>query len=291
MFNRFALAALLGTTALVAGCSKKAPEGQVAATVDGKEITLQEINTELKAANVPPTTDKQVVQRALLQRIIDRKLLIGAAEQKGLDKTPDYLADKRRLDETLLAETYAKQQLATLPVPSDADITKFMGDHANAFSKREQLVLDQIRFPTPANVKALQGLETAHSMEAVAQELTKLGIKFDRGTAGLDTAGVPSNVIAQIDKLPAGEPFVVPQPGIVTVNVIRDRKSVPVDLAKVRPQAVAAWRQEKFGELLKNQLASLKSSAKINYQNGFGPPAPGKGSNPAAPSGPSAARL
>lgn len=286
MRNKVALALLCAGTALVAGCGRKAPAGQVAATVDGQEITRQEINTELQAANVPPTADKDVAQRALLQRIIERKLLVKAAEDKGLDKTPDYLAQKRRLDEALLAETYAKQQLAAVPVPSQADIDAFMAQHANAFGKRQQLVLDQIRFPTPPNLKALAALEQDHTQEAVGATLAKLGIKFERGNAGLDTANVPSPIMAQIEKLPPGEPFVIPQPGIVTVNVIKDRRPIAVDLAKARPQAAAAWRQQRFGELLNKQIASLKAGAKVSYQNGFAPPAPGA---PGAAAGPAAA--
>lgn len=258
---------------MTSACSKKTPAGQVAAVVNGKEVTLQELNTEIQAANIPPSADKQTVQRALLQRLIDRKLLVGAAEDKKLDKTPEYLAQKRRTDELLLAQAYAKQQLAAVPVPTQADIDKFMADHANAFSDRQQLVLDQIRFPTPPNLKILSALNDVHSMDAVAATLTKLGIKFDRGQAMADSAQVPPKMMQSINALPPTEPFVIPQPGMITVNVITARKPVPVDQAQARPAAVAAWRQEKFADLLDKQIAALKAGAKIEYQNGFGPPA------------------
>jgi EpsD family peptidyl-prolyl cis-trans isomerase len=264
---------LMGAAALLGGCSKNAPAGQVAATVNGEEVTLQEVNAELQAANVPPSADKQAVQRDLLQRVIERKLIVDAAKEKGIDKTTEYQTQKRRADELLLAQLYAKQQLSAVPVPSQNDIAQFMASHPNAFSQHEALSLDQIRFATPADVTKLKVLEKDHTLEAVSQTLNSLGIKFERSQVGLDSAAVPTEIMSKINQLPAGEPFVIPQQGFVTVNVILDRKQVPVDPAKARPAAVSAWRQQKFADLLNKQVQALKAGAKINYQNGFGPPA------------------
>jgi peptidyl-prolyl cis-trans isomerase C len=266
------LAGLLATIA-TAGCSKDAPAGQVAATVNGKEVTLQEINAELQAANLPQTADKNAVQRDLLQRIIERKLLVEAATEKGIDKTPEYQTQKRRADELLLVQMYAKQQLTAIPVPSSTDIATFMAQHGNVFGARQQLSLDQVRFATPADVTKLKVLEKDHTLDAVGQTLTGMGIKFERSQVGLDSGSVPTDIMKKIDGLPQGEPFVIPQPGFITVNVILSRKPLPIDEARARPAAVNAWRQEKFGELLTKQIESLKAGAKISYQNGFGPPA------------------
>lgn len=279
-FRITAVVGLLATTAIISGCSKNAtPSGQVAATVNGKEVTLQEINAELQAANVPPTADKQTVQRDLLQRIIERKLLVDAATEKGIDKTPEYQTQKRRADELLLVQLYAKQQLALVPVPTSSDIASFMSQHGNVFAAREQLSLDQLRFPTPADMTKLKALEKDHTLDAVAQTLTGLQIKFDRSQVGLDSGSVPTDIMKKIDSLPAGEPFMVPQPGFITVNVIVSRKPVTIDAEKARPAAVNAWRQQKFAEILSKQVEALKAGAKISYQNGFAAPPP----KPAAP--------
>lgn len=279
-----AVAGLLATTVAISGCSKAAPSGQVAAVVNGKEITLQEINAELQAANIPPTADKQTVQRDLLQRIIERKLLVAAAEEKGIDKTPEYQTQKRRADELLLVQLYAKQQLALVPVPSATDISTFMAQHGNVFAGREQISLDQVRFPAPTDVSKLKVLEKDHTLDAVGQTLTGMGIKFERSQVGLDSGSVPTDIMTKINALPQGEPFVIPQPGFITVNVILSRKPLAIDEAKAKPAAVNAWRQEKFGQLLTKQIESLKSGAKISYQNGFAAP-----TKPAAPGAAAAA--
>jgi EpsD family peptidyl-prolyl cis-trans isomerase len=282
MSKRIAISTMCAMAALVAGCHRGAPEGQVAATVNGEEVTLQELNTELQATNVPQGVDKQVAQREALQHIIDRKLLLDAARDKKIDKSPEFQSQKLRADELLLAQTYAKQQLAAVPVPTDADITKFMAEHANAFSNRETLQLDQIRFrPTPADLKKLNAIQSDHSMDAVAAHLTSLGIKFDRVKAGLDTAQVPTDLVKAINGLPAGEPFVLPSPPIITVNAVIGHQPMTTDPAQARQGAVGAWRQQQFTKLITDQLKSMRDSAKITYQTGFAPPPDKKPGTPA----------
>lgn len=287
MSKRVAISTMCALAALMTGCHKGAPEGQVAATVNGEEVTLQELNTELQASNVPQGMDKQVAQRNALQHIIDRKLLLGEARDKKIDKSPEFQSQKLRADELLLAQTYAKQQLSAVPVPNDADVSKFMGEHPNAFGNREQLQLDQIRFRAPKDVKSLSVLQADHNLNAIAAHLTGMGIKFDRVQAGLDTAQVPTDLIKAINGLPPGEPFVLPTNGIITVNVVIGRKTVPTDPAQARQAAVGAWRQQKFTALITDKLKVLKDSAKITYQNGFAPPPADKklaaGAAPAIP--------
>ena len=285
MSKRLAISTMCAAAALLASCHKGAPEGQVAATVNGDEVTLQELNTEIQASNIPPNMDKKVAQQQALQHIIDRKLLLGAARDKKIDKSPEFLAQKQRADELLLAQTYAKQQLSAVPVPTDGDIQKFMADHPNAFSNREALQLDQIRFrPNPGDVKKdLDTIHQDHNLDAVAAHLTGLGIKFDRVKAGLDTAQVPTEIIKAINNLRAGEPFVIPTNGIFTVNVVIGRQPIPTDSTQARQAAVGAWRNQQFTKLLSDQLKQFKDSAKITYQNGFAPPPEKKPGTPGAP--------
>ncbi|MGJ3628666.1 hypothetical protein AB5I41_20330 [Sphingomonas sp. MMS24-JH45] len=65
----------------------RAPEGQVAATVDGKEVTMSEVRAELG----PLAGDPQAAARQpdALRTVVNRKLLADAAVARGLDKTPE----------------------------------------------------------------------------------------------------------------------------------------------------------------------------------------------------------
>lgn len=288
MSTRIKAALLCAGMALTLGaCGKKAPTGQVVATINGTEVTLQEVNAELGAANIPEGADKKLAMRSVLQRVVDRKLLAGEATKRDLDKNPDYLGQKLRLDETLLAQQYVKQQVSTLPQPTAADLSGFMADNPNMFAQRAQLVVDQIRFPTPAQPAKLKGLESAHSQAEVATALTGMGIRFERGKSAIDTAVLPAQVVAKINALPPGEPFVLPAQGILTINVIQGRTAAQVPEAQARTVAANGWRERQFGKLLNDKVVQLRKDAKITYQPGFEPPAGAPGA-PAAPAAPAA---
>ena len=70
---------------LLSGCNSE-PAGQVAASVNGDEITLTELNAELASVQVPENADKKQLQRQALERIVERKLLADAGiDPKRMD--------------------------------------------------------------------------------------------------------------------------------------------------------------------------------------------------------------
>lgn len=276
-------AALMCATMAVAlvGCGKKAPAGQVVATVNGTEVTMQELNAEVAAANIPEGADKKLAQRALLQRIVDRKLVAQEAQKRGLDKTPEFVSQKSRLEETLLAQQFVKQQVSTLPQATAADLSKFMSDNPNVFAQREQLLVDQIRVQAPKTPTDFEFLKNVHTQDGVAAALAARQVPFQRGKSALDTAQLPEAVVKQIAGLPAGEPFVLPAGNILLINVVTGKSSAPIPEAQARVVAGNGFREKQAGSMLQDRVKSLRGAAKITYQPGFEPP-PQTGA-PAAP--------
>lgn len=204
---------------LAAGCDKK-PEGQVAAVVNGDEITLKEINAEIGTANIPEGADSKEIQKAALQRIVERRLLAQAAQEDGLDKTPEFLIRSRQVNDALLVQLLGQRAEKSFQVPDQAAIDKFMADNPSMFAGRKMYVVDRIQFALPADMSKLKSLESSHSMEEVAAQLNSLGIKFERGPAKMDSAQLGQQRLNQILALPSGEPFVIPENGMVTVAII-----------------------------------------------------------------------
>lgn len=274
----FRPALLAGAAALLlAGCGDKQPGGQVAATVDGDEVTLTELNAELANVNAPSKeADKKLLQRQALQRVVERKLLANAAREEDLDQTPEFVVRRQQLEEALLAQLLTQKVARGLSVPTATEIDRFMTTHPDMFAHRTIYALDQVRFPMPANPEPLKQLAAAKTMAEVTATLDKLGIKYERGNAALDSAQVPQPMLDQIRKVPAGEPFIVPAGNAVVVSLITGNKEVPLSGPEVRPMAANAARNVKLGEQLQQRLAAERAKAKIEYQPGFAPP-PGTG--------------
>jgi len=91
----------------LSACNREAT-GQVAAVVNDDEITLQEINAELAALQIPETADKKLVQQQALQRIIERRLLAQEASADGVATSQDYLIRERQLRMLLVPKADAR---------------------------------------------------------------------------------------------------------------------------------------------------------------------------------------
>lgn len=255
---------------LLAGCEKK-PEGQVAAVVNGDEITLKEINAEMGGANIPPGADTKEIQRSALQRIVERRLLAQSASEDGLDTSPEYLIRSRQINDALLVQLLGQRAEKSFQVPDQKTIDKFMADNPSMFGGRKMYVVDRIQFALPSDMKQLKVLESAHSMAEVADKLNSLGIRFERGAAKMDSAQLGQQRLDQILALPDGEPFVIPENGMVTVAVITGESPIvgnPTEMAQIATQAL---RRQALAKSLEDRLKQARAKGEIKYQPDFAP--------------------
>lgn len=270
--KRRSLAAMALILFSVQACGKEAT-GQVAAVVNGDEITLQEINAETGSTRIPDGVDKKVVQQAALQRIIERRLLAQAAETDGLGKTPEYLLRERQLRDALLVQLMGQKTERSQKVPDQQEIDKFIAENPVMFSNRKIFAVDRIQFPLPADPSKLQALKDDHSMAAVASRLQQLGIEFQRDATQLDSAKLGEQRLQQIKALPTGEPFVLAENGMAMVGVITGERTAPLTGGEARPLAVQAIQSQQFDNAMQQRLKQAKADAEISYQDGFSPPA------------------
>lgn len=255
----------------LAGCEKKSG-GQVAAVVNGDEITLQEINAEIGTTDIPAGVDKASVRQAALQRIIQRRLLAQVAQDEELDQSAEFLLRRRALEDALLVQLLAKKVNGSIRVPDARELDAFVAKRPNMFGQRAILTLDRIQFAAPSDSTKLEVLKADHSLDAIAKTLQSQGITFSREPAELDTGQLTHAVLQQIEALPAGEPFIMPQGGLITAGVVTARRPIPMVGENAKPIAAMALRNEQLSKAVEQRLNAAKAKAKIDYQAGFAPP-------------------
>ena len=256
----------------ISGCHKE-PKGQVVAIVNGDEVSMQELNAELQAIRMPVTADRNAVRNQVLQRLIDRKLIVQKAREQGLDKTPEFVTRQRQLEENLLASMLGQKIATTVPMPDDHDITQYIADNPTQFGGRQRLLLDQIRFAAPKEAKRLLALRNAHSLDDIAADLTTLGVRFSRGKGAIDTGPLDPQLTGLINRLPPGEPFVLPSNGEFVASVVVGRDSIPTPAGLARRAAAQLVRQRELTAESKAQVARERADAEVKYQQGFAPAA------------------
>lgn len=265
-------AAGLAAALLVVGCHQGVPEGQVVARVNGDEITQTELNAEMAAAGVP-ADQRTKAMPAVLQRVIERKLLAQAADKSGLNKDPEYVVQRQRADELLLAQRYVQQMTQKLQPPTSDQIDEYLRAHPAIAQDRQLLTLDQVRFPTPTDAKEVQALQGAETMDQLIDVLHARNVQFRRDMVRADTATLPDSLLASIDKLKPGEPVVIIGGPALTAAVVTARQPIPTSSEQATAIAKRRMAIESMDNRLKQENAALRQAAKVDYAKGMAPPA------------------
>ena len=110
-------------------------------------------------------------------------------------------------------------------------------------------------------------------MAAVVARLDKLGIKYTRGTAELDSLRFQKSSLDQIRAAPPGEPLVFPGNGGVTIASVVGSRLAPIVGDDAKALAVQGLRNQEMANLIQQRLKTERTKAKIQYQPNFAPPA------------------
>lgn len=271
---------ITGAAVLLSSCGdgpkaeEKLKKGQVVATVNGEDVTIYELGTELQGDTSSGDARKKAEQ-AGLQKIIDRKILADIARDRKLDKTPEYLLQTRRADEQILVNLLLQDEAGKMPGFSSEDVEKFIADNPWMFSDRKLLIIDQIQFPMPADRDALKAYQPLKTLDEVEQKLAAEGIVHRRVPTSFDTMQLPAQMVKNIMALPAGEVFVVPAGGGLTANRIVEVRATPLTGREAANVARDMLRRQRAITKVTGELDPMIESAreKVTYRPGYAPPA------------------
>jgi len=248
----------------IAGCKPGGPSGQVVATVNGKEITSQDLVAEARA-----TGNTRGSAQALLQEVIARNLLAQSAHDQKLDAYPGYPSDLVRIQQTFLAEKAVGKIVKPVGPPAPAAVAAFEAAHPYQFAQRAKVQVNEVRFETADNLKSMEGVD---DLPGVVSKLKALNTPFEQHTQTLDTAQMPDPLAARIVAAPLGQLQFFREGNVVLgiVVVARDPVVVP-------PEQESAMAGQVMAKLaVQNQITAavgrLRANAHIVYQKGYAPP-------------------
>jgi EpsD family peptidyl-prolyl cis-trans isomerase len=210
-----AIACVLPAAMLLAGCGKKQGEqavvGQVIAHVGPDDVTQQELDNELRLANVPTDKRSDQIVKAALSRIVERKYLVQQALAAKLDREPTVHLDLLRSREQILAGAFVQRDLSSkMSSVSKNEIDSYIQAHPKQFDQRELFQVDQISFAAPKDVAALSAAtKDFKSLDQVEAKLNEMNIKFSRGTATLDSATMPAQMLKVLDARKADDVYFI----------------------------------------------------------------------------------
>jgi EpsD family peptidyl-prolyl cis-trans isomerase len=278
----------LALVVLIAGpaCTRHEPDGtgQVAARVNGSEITVHQLNFLL--AN-PDTASPDagaeagaVAPKDALERLVDQELLVQAAKARELDRQPDVLAAMEAARRNVLARAFLEQVDASVTPPGTADIHAYFIANPALFAERRVYTLREIRTSAPGGAADLQAAwERTHSWEALLEAVRAEGPRPERGTRVLAAEQLPLDAVPEFQRLREGEVrFTRLADGELAQQVVHiEREPMSEDAAAPLIAAYLTAQRRRAAE--RDALAALKASARIDRIGDFeaAQPTPAKG--------------
>lgn len=253
----------------------KLEKGQVLATVNGTDVTTNELNAELVGAQLPAAGEqRKAIEQQALQGLVDRTILADIARERGIDKSPIFIAQKRRAEENLLVQILQRDIASKISPTTPAEAKSFMESNPALFAQRKIFQLDQIQFQPPKDMSKLKAYEPLNTMEEIALQLTRDGLPYRRAPGSLDPAGTDPRILKELLSKPEGEIFIIPANGALVATRITGSKPEPLTGPKAEQYAMGVVQQRKIAEATKKDLEERVKKAResVKYQEGYAPP-------------------
>jgi EpsD family peptidyl-prolyl cis-trans isomerase len=268
---------LCGTLVLVAivglsACgSKEKKAGQTLVRVNGEEITVLQINDELKRAGVK-ADQQEAATKEILESLIDRQLIIDEAKRNKFDRTPEVLQSIERSKGLIIAQAYLGSLVTNIPKPSIAEIDDYFQKHPEYFTQRKKFDMQQLVFAAKDFSDDLKlAIDSAKSLDEVAAWLDGHNVRYARGELSRYTTDLPENMVAKLKELKKGDLFIVNERENSMLNFITDIKDSPITAKNAAPQINQYLINKKSKEAADAEIKHLRSSAKIEYLNAPAP--------------------
>lgn len=257
---------VLAALCVVGACRAKPLQGQVLASVGGRDVTHQDLEAEIRTSGVPDTPANR---RTLLRRVIDTRLLADAAHARKLDQTPEAPGDLARLQQPWLAQKFVAGLLKDISPPSPAAVDAYITAHPDAFARRRRYAVSSIAFE--ASPSLTETLRSYPDLKLAAGLLRRTGVAMQARTGVLDSAKIPPEAAAQLAQAPQHGLIVATADGRITLSEITAH--APVTASGEEQRALARRRLEarEANRRVAAELARLKGTETVAYQSGYAP--------------------
>ena len=265
------LALIIVILGLIASCGKKNSEektSQSIVRVNGDEITIHQLNNELKRANVQPS-QQDAAGKQIMQKLVDRQILVQEALKNKLDRNPRVMDIIENAKLQILAQAYLEDKVATIAKPTDAEIADYHAKHTEIFANRKIYVMYEVVFAVGADkVAELQSLSnSAKTMEDVNKWLEANQIKSASSQTTHAAETLPPELLSKLSKMAIGDLIFINANGRTVAGRLVETKQVPIAEADAKPLIERILTGQKRKEAAEAEMKRLRTAAKIEYIN------------------------
>jgi EpsD family peptidyl-prolyl cis-trans isomerase len=250
---------------ITSGCGQKdSPESQTLAIVNGDQITLHQLQAELKKAAL--SSDDSEATKKLLASLVDRQLLVQEALKFNLDRSPEIVEAVESSKAQIYAQAYMSKKLTKLQDVSDDEVSSFISHHPEMFEHRRLFkTVDIIFANSNLDIKTMETKTT--TLEALESELNAKSIMYDKSSGQFLTDRLPLSVLPKISHLEKGDLLFAHNNNSVIVKSIEAITEIPVTKEAARSLARRILSQQAKQEFVQKEIVRLKELSTIKIYN------------------------
>ena len=273
--NKVGLLALAVMLA-ISGCGDKKETteksaSQVAAKVNDTELTVHQVNFAMQ--NIPNLSKERAKEASLqiVRSLVDQEVLVQQALADKLDRDPKVVQAMDAARSQILAQAYMERKLGTPVVPTATEISAYYNQHPEFFSQRKIFRLQEIAIQAPKEKH-----EEIRAQLTAAKSLNEFGewlkaqnypVKASQGVKASEQ--LPPQLLPKLQTMPDGQAMVITTPDGLLVLVMAGSQPQPITEAQAKPAIERLLQNQKRQEAAKQELARLKTAAKIEYLGEF----------------------
>lgn len=272
---KYTLSALLIALLALSGCSHKKEEGgsQVAAKVNGKEVSVHQINFAMSRIGTPVKGKEQQAQKEVLKSLVDQEILVQQATEKKLDRNPNVVQAIEASKRQILSQAALEGLVQNLPKPSANDIHDYFVKNPNLFENRKLYKLGEIAVQTAGdsakqdNVKTI--LAGTKNLQEFTDKLKEQNIVFKASTTAKSAEELPAELLNKLASMTNGQVIVIPAGGNLGILQLQETQAQPMNEEQSKSAIERFLSNQKRKEAVTAELAKLRAAAKIEYLGTF----------------------
>lgn len=263
---------VLVSTAVLSACGQKKEEAgtQVAAKVDGEEISVHQINYAMSHMGNIPKGKEEEAGKQILKGLVDQQILVKKAVNDKLDRNPNVLQALEASRRQILAQATLEQMAQQLTKPTDAEIHDYYVKTPDLFSNRRIYKFAEISMAGSAQTeKVKQLLSGTRSLDEFAKKLNNENIAFKGASAVKAAEELPIVLLPKFARMAKGEVAIIPTGDNLSVLQLQDFKEQPLTEEQAKPVIAKFLFEQKRKTLVEAEMKKLRDAAKIEYRGAY----------------------
>jgi EpsD family peptidyl-prolyl cis-trans isomerase len=263
----------------LASCGKadvKKVSSQIAAKVNGDEISVHQINSVIARANNVALDQAKQTSAQILERIIDQELLVQKAREAKLNRDPQVMQEIEGAKRQILAQAYLERAVSAGPKERPEEIKEFYRQNPALFERRRVYRFHELAVVAPQEKLEALNAEAARAknLNDVAGWLKSQKLSFNVATSTKPSEQVPLEILPRVSQMKDGQIDVFPTPHGASVVQLLQSQEAPLSEKQATPIIEQILASRKRTELAQAEVRKLREKASIEYVGDFGTPHP-----------------